>query len=154
MAAPAAHGGENPYGIVAALQQGGIIAQIFHPDLAVDETQHLWSDEEFLPLADQKPRIAAYKERKAKASACLDREWSKHDPDGRAGDYDVVEYDSRGNVKKVERMSDRIMRKVEPVCKLNALEKERDAIREELRKEAEAESAKAIEKVETRFAKK
>jgi biopolymer transport protein ExbB len=28
MAAPAAHGGDNPYGIVAALQQGGIIAQI------------------------------------------------------------------------------------------------------------------------------
>ncbi|MGE0178347.1 MAG: MotA/TolQ/ExbB proton channel family protein [Sphingomonas sp.] len=28
MAAPAAHGGENPYGLMAALEQGGLIAQI------------------------------------------------------------------------------------------------------------------------------
>ena len=28
MAAPAAGGGENPYGLMAALEQGGVIAQI------------------------------------------------------------------------------------------------------------------------------
>lgn len=119
----------------------------------VSETGNIWNDEEFLSLADQKPRIASYKERKAKVSACFDKEWSKHDPDGKAGDYDVVQYDSRGNVKKVESMSDRIFRKVDRVCKVTALEKEREGIREQLRKEGEAESAKSIEKVAARFAK-
>jgi hypothetical protein len=120
----------------------------------VSETTNLWNDEEFLPLADQVPRIAAYKERKAKVSECWNREWDKHDPDGKAGNYDVVQYDSRGQIKKVESMSDRIMRKVDKVCKFTALEKERDGIREQLRKEGEAASAKALEVVAARFAKK
>lgn len=120
----------------------------------VSLTQNLWNDEEFLPLADEVPRIAAYKERKAKVSECWNREWDKHDPDGKAGDYDVIQYDSRGQIKKVESMSDRIMRKVDKVCKFTALEKERDAIREQLRKEGEAKSAKALEGVATHFAKK
>jgi hypothetical protein len=121
---------------------------------AVSETQNLWSDEEFLPLASEVPRIAAYKERKAKVSECWNREWEKHDPDGKAGDYDVIQYDSRGQIKKVESMSDRIMRKVDKVCKFTALEKERDGIREQLRKEGEAKSAKELEGVAARFAKK
>jgi len=120
----------------------------------VSETSNLWNDEEFLPLADQEPRIAAYKERKAKVSECFDREWSKHDPDGKAGDYDVVQFDSRGNIKKVESMSDRISRKVDKVCKVTALEKEREAIRKELRAEGEAKSAASLEVVAARFAKK
>lgn len=120
----------------------------------VSETGNIWNDEEFLPRAESVPRIAAYKERKAKVSACFDKEWSKHDPDGKAGDYDVIQYDSRGNVKKVESMSDRIFRKVDRVCKVTALEKEREGIREQLRKEGEAASAKSIEKVAARFAKK
>lgn len=119
----------------------------------VSETGNLWNEEEYLPLAESVPRIAAYKERKAKVSACFDKEWSKHDPDGKAGDYDVVQYDSRGNVKKVESMSDRIFRKVDKVCKVTALEKERESIREQLRKEGEAASAKSIEQVAARFAK-
>lgn len=119
----------------------------------VSETQNLWNDEEFLPLADQNPRIAAYKERKAKVSACWDKEWDKHDPDSKAGDYDVVQYDSRGNIKKVESMSDRIMRKVDKVCKFTSLKEERDAIREELRKDGEARSAEAMKVVAARFAK-
>lgn len=119
----------------------------------VSETQNLWNDEEFLPLADARPRIAAYKERKAKVSECFSREWDKHDPSGNASKYDVVQYDSRGNVKKVESMSDRIMRKVDKVCKVTALEKERDGIREQLRKEGEAQSVKSLALVAARFEK-
>jgi hypothetical protein len=118
----------------------------------VSETGNIWSEEEFLPQAESVPRIATYKERKAKVSACFDKEWSKHDPDGKAGDYDVVQYDSRGNVKKVESMSDRIFRKVDKVCKVTALETEREGIREQLRKDGEAASAKSIETVAARFA--
>jgi len=119
----------------------------------VNQTSNLWDADEFQPLAAEKPRIAAYEERKAKVSQCFDREWSKHDPDGKAGNYDVVQFDSRGNIKKVEAMSDRIMRKVDKVCKVTALEKERAGIREELRKEGEAKSAEAVERVAARFAK-
>jgi hypothetical protein len=120
----------------------------------VSYTDNLWSEDEFLPQAASHPRIAAYEERKVKVSACFDREWSKHDPDGKAGNYDVVQFDSRGNIRKVEAMSDRIMRKVDKVCKVTALEKERAGIREQLRTEGVAHSAKALEQVAAHFAKK
>ena len=117
----------------------------------VRETQNLWRDEEFLSLAESNARIAAYVERKKKTEACFDREWDKHDPDGVASRYDYVKYDSRGRVKKVEGMADRIQRKVDKKCKIPALEKERAAIRDELRKQGEERSREALRKVAARF---
>jgi len=118
---------------------------------SVHEVAMLWNDEEFLPYAGANPRIAKYKQQKAKASACFDKAWDKLDPDGVASKYDVVSLEN-GHVKKVEGLADRLQRKVDAQCGLGKLMTERAAIRKALEKTAITEAAARLARVRDRFA--
>lgn len=118
----------------------------------VRETENLWKDEEFLSLADSNERIGKYAKRKQAANECFDKTWSKLDPDGVANRYDLVSFDKKGRVSKIEDYGEKIQRKVDKACKLDALMKERSAIRAEQKKELTQAAEKRLEPVRQRFA--
>lgn len=118
----------------------------------VHETSNLWQDEEFFPLADRDPRIAKYISRKKAASECFDKAWGKLDPSGTANRYDLVSFDKQGRVKKVEDYGEKIQKKVDAQCKLDALMKERSAIRATIKQRFVKDGEARLKEIAARFA--
>lgn len=118
----------------------------------VHETSNLWQDEEFYPLADRDPRIAKYIARKKAASECFDKAWGKLDPSGTANRYDLVSLDKQGRVKKVEDYGEKIQKKVDSQCKLDAVMKERSAIRASIKKRFVKDGEAELKAIAARFA--
>lgn len=118
----------------------------------IREVENLWKDEEFLSLASSNERIAKYAARKRAANECFDKTWSKLDPDSVANRYDLVSFDKQGKVSKIEDYGEKIQRKVDRACKLDALMKERAAIRVEQKKALTRAAEERLEAVRRRFA--
>lgn len=118
----------------------------------VHETSNLWQDEEFYALADRDPRIAKYIARKKAASDCFDKAWGKLDPSGTANRYDLVSFDKQGRVKKVEDYGEKIQKKVDAQCKLDALMKERSAIRASIKQRFVKDGEAELKAIAARFA--
>ncbi len=110
-----------------------------------------WADEDLMTRGDEDRRIAQYKAKRAEVRACTEAAWQRLDPDGRAGDYDLVTFGPGGKVKKVESYADKLLRKVDASCRISALFKERDAIRAGIRKTFSADMKRRIEALAERL---
>lgn len=117
----------------------------------VNQSLNRWKDEEFIRFAADNPRIARYKTAKDAAKQCSDKMWDKLDPNARSGAYDVVSYDARGKVKKVEGLAARQQREVDAACKLTRLFRERDEIRASLANTYTKEVEQRLAEIATRL---
>lgn len=115
------------------------------------QTTNPWAPEDFAVLASSSPRVAKYLATKATTRTCVDDMFKKLDPDHRAGAYDVVTFDAKGNVKDVQSLSAKLWKKVGPACKVSALWKERDAVRVELAKQLKSMQDKLLAAIAARF---
>ncbi len=114
------------------------------------EAQAIWSDEDFLAQADADREIAAYKATKLKARACNDALWAKLDPDGKAGNYDIVTYVD-GKPTKIEGADDRIFRQAYDACKLSVVEAQRASIYKRLSRTFRAAEQRRLDAIAQRF---
>jgi hypothetical protein len=113
-----------------------------------DQAQAIWSDEDFLKLTDRD--VVAYKAVKQKARACNDAMWTKLDPDGKSGNYDIVTY-VNGKPTKIEGADDRIFRKVYDACGLATVEAKRAAIYKRLSKTFRTDEQHRLDAIAKRF---
>jgi len=82
--------------------------------------------------------------------SCNHKVWGELDPDNRAGNYEIVTRDTKGNFK-AEDLTSRIQRKANKRCKLNVLEKMEQSIRKKIHAEETKASQRVVESARMRF---